>query len=79
MLTWKVESKLYSDHVQAQELLSYLRDVKKNVNSFRIGISGPPGLLLHQSLIKCGGVGKSTFIESFGKLLTKEHKVAVLV
>lgn len=36
-------------------------------NSVRIGISGVPG------------VGKSTFIESFGKLLTsKGHKVAVL-
>lgn len=36
-------------------------------NSVRIGISGVPG------------VGKSTFIESFGKMLTsKGHKVAVL-
>lgn len=36
-------------------------------NSFRLGITGVPG------------VGKSTFIESFGNLLlTKNHKVAVL-
>ncbi|XP_038647864.1 methylmalonic aciduria type A protein, mitochondrial isoform X3 [Scyliorhinus canicula] len=35
--------------------------------SFRVGLSGPPG------------AGKSTFIETFGKMLTgKGHKVAVL-
>ena len=41
--------------------------VKVNKPSIRIGITGVPG------------VGKSTFIENFGKLLTsKGHKVAVL-
>lgn len=41
--------------------------IKHTGNSFRIGITGVPG------------VGKSTFIESFGKeLLNHHHKVAVL-
>ena len=36
------------------------------LRSFRIAISGPPG------------AGKSTFIESFGKLLTEHgHRLAV--
>src|SRR6478735_7426429 len=54
------------DHQKlAQELLKSL--LPKTGNSKRIGISGTPG------------VGKSTFIESFGKLLTSQNKtVAVL-
>nr|WP_267177794.1 methylmalonyl Co-A mutase-associated GTPase MeaB [Sneathiella aquimaris] len=55
-----------SDHQeQAQSLLTSL--LPDTGNSIRIGISGTPG------------VGKSTFIEAFGKFLTaKGHKVAVL-
>lgn len=54
------------DHQKlAQELLKNL--LPKTGKSKRIGISGTPG------------VGKSTFIEAFGKLLTKQNKtVAVL-
>lgn len=55
------------DHKQklAQEILSNLDQTKKT--TWRIGISGVPG------------VGKSTFIESFGNLLIeKGKKVAVL-
>ena len=60
-----VES-LRPDHREtAQELLNLV--LPKTGNSVRIGISGTPG------------VGKSTFIEAFGKLLTGAgHKVAVL-
>ncbi len=60
-----VES-IRADHRDmAQALLS--RCLPHTGNSIRIGISGTPG------------VGKSTFIETFGKLLTAEgHKVAVL-
>ena len=60
-----VESSLPADNLEAQELL-------KNVlphagKSFRIGITGVPG------------VGKSTFIENFGLyLISQGHKVAVL-
>jgi LAO/AO transport system kinase len=54
------------DHQKlAQELLTKL--LPKTGNAKRIGISGTPG------------VGKSTFIEAFGKLLTSKNKqVAVL-
>lgn len=60
-----VES-IRADHRKmAQALLD--RCLPHTGKSIRIGISGTPG------------VGKSTFIESFGKLLTGEgHKVAVL-
>ena len=60
-----LESSLSSDTLLAQKLLEDC--LPESGNSIRIGITGVPG------------VGKSTFIESFGKLLTnKGHKVAVL-
>lgn len=54
------------DHFQmAQDIIE--RCLPHSGNSLRIGITGVPG------------VGKSTFIETFGKLLTKQgHKLAVL-
>ncbi len=60
-----VESTREEDREPAQQLLAQI--MPHTGNSFRIGISGVPG------------VGKSTFIESLGILLTKRgHKVAVL-
>ena len=60
-----IESTLPEDAKKSQELLA--KCFKKSGNSIRIGITGVPG------------VGKSTFIETFGKLLTsKGKKVAVL-
>ncbi|WP_439136310.1 methylmalonyl Co-A mutase-associated GTPase MeaB [Pseudomaricurvus sp.] len=60
-----VESKLDNHRAQAQELLEGV--LPETGNSIRIGISGIPG------------VGKSTFIEAFGKqLISLGHKVAVL-
>ncbi len=60
-----IESTLYEDEKRAQELLKNC--LPKSGKSIRIGITGIPG------------VGKSTFIENFGKLLTnKGKKVAVL-
>ncbi len=60
-----LESSLSSDTLLAQKLLEDC--LPESGSSIRIGITGVPG------------VGKSTFIESFGKLLTnKGHKVAVL-
>lgn len=60
-----IESTLDSDIQLASELVQSL--LGKTGNSMRIGITGVPG------------VGKSTFIESFGKLLLDlEKKVAVL-
>jgi LAO/AO transport system kinase len=60
-----VESQLDSDQQQASELLQSLLTLTGK--STRIAISGVPG------------VGKSTFIDSFGTLLTSQgHKVAVL-
>lgn len=60
-----VESHLASDSLLAEEVLSGLRP---NTKSFRLGITGVPG------------VGKSTFIDSFGTYLcdTLGKKVAVL-
>lgn len=60
-----VESKLDSHRVQAQEVLENI--LPNTGKSIRIGITGIPG------------VGKSTFIESFGlHLIEKGKKVAVL-
>ncbi|GLQ05615.1 methylmalonyl Co-A mutase-associated GTPase MeaB [Sneathiella chinensis] len=60
-----VESVRDDHQQQAQALLSDL--LPETGKSVRIGISGTPG------------VGKSTFIEAFGKFLTAQgHKVAVL-
>lgn len=60
-----VESQLESDQQQALQLLQRL--LPKTGKSTRIAVSGVPG------------VGKSTFIDAFGKLLTsQDHKVAVL-
>ena len=60
-----LESTLDKDKKQAQQLIS--KCLPHSGNSIRVGITGVPG------------VGKSTFIENFGKLLTNEgQKVAVL-
>ena len=60
-----VESTLLSDQKKAQQLLQKCSN--KSRKTLRIGITGSPG------------VGKSTFIETFGELLTnKGKKVAVL-
>ncbi|GFQ71540.1 methylmalonic aciduria type A homolog, mitochondrial [Trichonephila clavata] len=70
-----VESQHPVKQASAQILLNLvLKEAKKRYEklgpkalSFRIGLTGPPG------------AGKSTFIESFGKMLTSQgHKVAVL-
>ena len=59
------ESTLESEQKIAQNIITALSE--KNGNSNRIGVTGVPG------------VGKSTFINSFGKMLTsKGKKVAVL-
>jgi LAO/AO transport system kinase len=60
-----VESQLASDAPLAEEVVKAI--LPKSGNSIRIGITGSPG------------VGKSTFIETFGKYLTAQNKkVAVL-
>ena len=60
-----IESVLPQHEKKAQELIK--KCLPKSGNSIRIGITGVPG------------VGKSTFIETFGKLLTSHgKKVAVL-
>ncbi|NDK34897.1 methylmalonyl Co-A mutase-associated GTPase MeaB [Rhodovulum sulfidophilum] len=60
-----IESGREDHRAQAQELLDLLTDAPGQ--ALRIGLSGTPG------------VGKSTLIESFGRMLTDEgHKVAVL-
>ena len=52
---------------EAAKLLTLVEAESSSDNTFRIGISGPPG------------AGKSTFIEKFGTRLTAEdHNVAVL-
>jgi LAO/AO transport system kinase len=59
------ESNLKKDRIRAEGLIQKL--LPFTGNSIRIGITGVPG------------VGKSTFIEAFGKMLTSmHHKVAVL-
>lgn len=60
-----VESTLHSDQIIAEKVMEGI--LPYSGNSTRIGITGVPG------------VGKSTFIENFGKILVeKGHKVAVL-
>ncbi|MAX68329.1 MAG: methylmalonyl Co-A mutase-associated GTPase MeaB [Flavobacteriales bacterium] len=60
-----LESSLETDIISSQELI--LDCLPHSGDSIRIGITGVPG------------VGKSTFIETFGKILTeKGRKVAVL-
>jgi LAO/AO transport system kinase len=60
-----IESNLPSDQAVASQVMEKI--IKKTGNSIRIGITGSPG------------VGKSTFIESFGKFLTSlGKKLAVL-
>ncbi|EAR01035.1 methylmalonyl Co-A mutase-associated GTPase MeaB [Maribacter sp. HTCC2170] len=60
-----VESNLESDKILAKEIIQAI--LPYSGNSIRIGITGVPG------------VGKSTFIESFGKhLISKGHKVGIL-
>lgn len=60
-----VESNLESDKSLAKEIVQAI--LPKSGNSFRIGVTGVPG------------VGKSTFIETFGKhLIDAGHRVAVL-
>lgn len=60
-----IESTLESDRIKSEELIK--RCLPYTGKSIRIGITGVPG------------VGKSTFIESFGQLLVKEGKrVAIL-
>jgi len=60
-----LESSNVDDKVEGQELLKKL--LPYTGNSIRIGITGVPG------------AGKSTFIETFGKMLCSQgHKVAVL-
>ena len=60
-----VESTLESDHLIAEQVIE--RILPHTGGSVRIGITGVPG------------VGKSTFIESFGKLVTSfDKKLAVL-
>jgi len=60
-----IESQLESDQQQGEELLQSILPLTGK--SVRLAVSGVPG------------VGKSTFIEAFGKYLTSQHhKVAVL-
>jgi len=60
-----VESDHVDDQQKAEELIENI--LPRTGNSIRIGITGVPG------------VGKSTFIEAFGKLLTSQgKKIAVL-
>ena len=64
-----VESTQKAKAAEARRLLVALSQSSKdsNVQSFRVGLSGPPG------------AGKSTFIEALGTHLTGSgHKVAVL-
>lgn len=60
-----VESTKHEHQDQAQEIINAV--IKNSGNSFRLGITGVPG------------VGKSTFIESFGlEVIKRGHKLAVL-
>ncbi len=60
-----IESNLESDKLLAKDIIQSI--LPASGNSIRIGITGVPG------------VGKSTFIEAFGKhLINQGHKVAIL-
>jgi LAO/AO transport system kinase len=60
-----VESTKHEHQENAQEIINAV--IKHSGNSFRLGITGVPG------------VGKSTFIESFGlEVIKRGHKLAVL-
>lgn len=60
-----IESSLPSDKLLAKEIIQAI--LPASGNSIRIGVTGVPG------------VGKSTFIEAFGKhLISQGHKVAIL-
>ncbi|MBQ7984465.1 MAG: methylmalonyl Co-A mutase-associated GTPase MeaB [Bacteroidales bacterium] len=60
-----IESNLYAHSILAQKVIE--KCLPFSGNSIRLGITGVPG------------VGKSTFIEALGKMLTAQgHKVAVL-
>ncbi|MBK8367094.1 MAG: methylmalonyl Co-A mutase-associated GTPase MeaB [Bacteroidetes bacterium] len=60
-----VESTKHEHQEQAQQIINSI--IKHSGNSFRLGITGVPG------------VGKSTFIESFGlEVINRGHKLAVL-
>lgn len=60
-----IESNLETDKTLAKEIIQAI--LPHSGNSIRIGITGVPG------------VGKSTFIEVFGKhLVAKDHRVAIL-
>lgn len=60
-----IESNLENDKILSKKIIQEI--LPKSGNSIRIGITGVPG------------VGKSTFIEVFGKYLIEQgHKVAVL-
>jgi len=63
-----VESRLPEHYKQSEQLLAYLQKKSDNSSTFRLSISGSPG------------VGKSTFIESLGLHLVKQKslKVAIL-
>lgn len=62
-----VESSLPEHRAIAHQLIMRCQEVSSSVNSMRIGITGVPG------------AGKSTFIESFGGIVTaRGHKLAVL-
>lgn len=60
-----IESNLESDKLLAKEIIQSI--LPRSGKSIRIGVTGVPG------------VGKSTFIEAFGKhLISKNNKVAIL-
>lgn len=63
-----VESSHPQHRKEAEKMLSFVSSLSRRQDSFRIGLSGSPG------------VGKSSFLESLGSFLTSEGcKVAVLV
>ncbi len=62
-----IESNKPEDQVLASEIMQQLSTIKKENTALRIGITGVPG------------VGKSTFIDTFGSFLTHQGlKIAIL-